>query len=167
MSQQPRTPGLPQRTGTSTTFTATRKTRPPPKGNARVPWLALGGCVLTVLGALGPWVTANLGSQGSLSVPGYQGLPGIAAILLAGLGISVLIRARDPTVRRWVPAGLMSVVLLLAILNVVAAQTNPQAQRALATGLVQLGWGLYLTIAGSLVAVVGGLMERGQTAKRA
>ncbi|TQC44825.1 hypothetical protein EEB14_35200 [Rhodococcus sp. WS4] len=113
-----------------------------------VAWLA---SVVIIVGSVAPWFTA----AAFLSVPGTQSV-GKYTLALGGLAaVVLLIKAATPS--RWplVAAAVTGIVCLLtAVVALVKASSLIPAED-LQNGIVSIGWGLWMTLVGTVLLVVG------------
>jgi len=111
-----------------------------------------GGGLLAVVGAFGPWATAGLFSKSGMDGDGVITLV-VAAVLL----LVTLANARTP--RRGVAIGaIVSGVIIAGVGAVdIADINNKVSDNAFTDAIVDIGWGLYLTVAAGIIAVVGGV----------
>lgn len=118
--------------------------------------ITLLGATALVIGALLPWVTAT-SIFGSISINGYEG----DGIITGGIGLLILISAlltKGKAGKRYSVAGTIfgAIVALLVfweISNVNLAAENADYVRA------SVGSGLYLSMIGAILVVIGGLQR--------
>lgn len=123
--------------------------------------VALGAAFVAVVGSLGLWVGispvfaefASPAMQRSLEIYGYEGGDGRIIAILGLLSMAALWFPKSPNVRTVVPAILMGVFSLVAFVDLAGIQ----AKLVNENGIRQVGWGLTIAAASSLVAVAASI----------
>jgi hypothetical protein len=119
---------------------------------------ALGAAVLAVVvGSIGPWVTNPLISRGGLDGDGW------ITLVLAGLTGATLVAAysKAPIRTGWGP--IVAGVLIAAVGIIDAVDIEEKGNTQLlgeSVDVANIGWGLYMVIAGGVALVVIGLRLR-------
>lgn len=128
----------------------------PTDANRQLPVLPLVAVGLIILGAFGPWV----------SVEGFDdtetGLEsdGVITLVLALIAGGLLLAFRAPR-----PRGAFIGLAICAVLCLVISIIDVLDVTGTDLGVIeaQVGWGLWLTLAGSIVLVVALVISRSQT----
>ncbi|MDF3310028.1 hypothetical protein P3H15_33980 [Rhodococcus sp. T2V] len=124
-------------------------------GSVNLPGYIVAGLasVAIIIGSIAPWV-----SSWFISVPGTQSV-GKFTLALGGIAaVALLIKAATP--RRWplVVAVVMGILcLVIAVVALVKASSLIPADD-LRDGTVSVGWGLWMTLVGAVLLVVGSLV---------
>jgi len=124
-------------------------------------WPTLGGSLALIIGAFLPWATVSAPFIGTINKNGIDG-DGVFT-LIAGVAVAVLgfplVSQRTLKPGRGIPiaivsglAAAISIYDLVDVQNAVNDVEGPVAASA--------GSGLYLTVAGAIAALVGGVMIR-------
>lgn len=112
-------------------------------------WLALASLPVTVLGAVGPWVT-----RPGVRVDGRQ--DEVVLLLATIAGCALLVQAASD--RRWLAAGPFLIGLTTAALVANDIRDPADVASGAASPSASLQWGIYLALAGStLLAVASGV----------
>lgn len=109
--------------------------------------LAYGGFLAVIIGSIGPWATTPLSS-----VAGTSG-DGVMTIAAAALGLITLAIG-------WMPFARVFAVAAAAIGVYDAVHIHQKAQQVVAFGvqIAHVGWGVYVVIAGGVIAALMSLM---------
>ncbi|MGW5148244.1 hypothetical protein [Rhodococcus koreensis] len=115
-----------------------------------VAWLA---SVVIIVGSVAPWFTAAF-----LSVPGTQSI-GMYTLAMGGLAaVVLLIKAATPS--RW-PLVAVAVIGIICLLTTVVALVKASSlipAEDQQNGIVSIGWGLWMTLVGTVLLVVGSIV---------
>jgi len=116
-------------------------------GQPRAFWIAAGASLLLAIGSLGPWAIL-----GVFSVSGTAG-DGVLTIILAIIAGLTLwaFSSRATSVRAWI---VMICGVLAAAVGIYDAATIGSTEFLGETGVVQVGWGLWMVCAASIVVAV-------------
>jgi hypothetical protein len=119
-------------------------------------WLYVTACGLMIVGAFGPWATALGGLVKRSGVDGGDGW-----ILVIGAAVAVALLVTGATKRKMIAAAVVG-----ALCSVVAIYDLTDAKKIVddAEGLVDVGWGLYLSVAASVAVAVQALRVAAQPA---
>lgn len=121
--------------------------------------IAIVAGVLIVIGSIGPWVTADLGILGTVSKYGTDGdgmftlILGLATVVLAGL--SFKFSPKGLGIATTVAATLATLVIVIDFSRAAVLMAD---MPLVAKSAIGFGWGIYLTLIGSLGALAGGAM---------
>ena len=128
--------------------------------------IVLVGFVLTFIGTLGPWWVVSYGTGGTSSANGwhvtYLGwLVVTLCLVAAALALSKLLNLTLPLPAALpiLACGALSVLLVLIRLLTLRLPAN-----ALGT-FGHRGWGIWLTLVGSIVVAFGGFLKNGEPAR--
>ena len=121
--------------------------------------VGLVGAVLVVIGSIGPWGTVASSSVGGLDGDGWITL--VLAVLAGALYAGVFTPARVARVVRWVPLPFALLALLVATIDVVdISSTSSEFSDQFSDDVFTLsvGWGLWLVLAGSILASIASVL---------
>lgn len=116
-----------------------------------VAWLA---SVVIIVGSVAPWFTA----AAFLSVPGTQSI-GKYTLAMGGLAaVVLLIKAATPS--RWplVAAAVIGIICLLTTVVALVKASSLIPAEDQQNGIVSIGWGLWMTLVGTVLLVVGSIV---------
>ncbi len=119
------------------------------------------GAVVVVIGSFGTWATI-----GSFSVSGIDGggdgwITLVLAIVTGGLCAGVLTPPAVARVVRWIPLPFALLSLLVALVDIadISSTSNEFASGfGVIEGSLSVGWGLWVVLAGAIVASVAGVL---------
>jgi hypothetical protein len=124
------------------------------------------GATLLVVGALLPWATMTAPLVGIVNLYGYQGDGRITGGIGLLLFLGALITRATPGKRYSVAIGLLAALaLLVAGLKVLSVGFAEAVVSGLATG--SIGMGVWVSVLGATLAVVGGLTKVPEVAAQA
>lgn len=113
------------------------------------------GAVLVVIGSIGPWATVASSGVGGLDGDGWITL--VLALLAGGFAAAVFAPARVARIMRWLVLPWTLITLLVAVIDIVdISSTSSQFSNQFSDDIFTLsvGWGLWLVLAGSIIALV-------------
>lgn len=130
------------------------------RGLPRELWVAGGGALATLLACFAPWLSAFSVSLSGFQVGNGKVVAGLAAAALGALALFAVTAARG-----WPLAALLFGLTAFSIAVYDVTRLGGQGDEANILGervdLVQLGWGLYVALAASIVLTVGAyLLQR-------
>ena len=117
--------------------------------------IGLVGAVLVVIGSIGPWATVANSSVGGLDGDGWITL--VLALLAGGFAAAVFAPASVARITRWLVLPWTLLALLVAVIDIVdISSTSSEFSNQLSDDIFTLsvGWGLWLVLAGSIIALV-------------
>ncbi|MEG9224429.1 hypothetical protein [Aeromicrobium sp. Sec7.5] len=117
--------------------------------------IGLIGAVLVVIGSIGPWATVAGSSVGGLDGDGWITL--VLALLAGGFCAAVFAPASVARIMRWFVLPWVLIALLVAVIDIVdISSTSSEFSNQFSDDIFTLsvGWGLWLVLAGSIVALV-------------
>jgi hypothetical protein len=133
---------------------------PPPKRHTSGGIIAIIGAILLLIGIFLPWISFNYSSaftSVSLNWPGILTIWGIIALVMA---ILVLVMA---AVKKPLLAGVFGLIAFILVLVPLLLSVGIAASYGATLGMFEIiGIGWYLSIVGSLIAMIGGFVGHKQ-----